>query len=140
MILNNLFLSPFCLYLWEDFYVPCSMSLNDSLHELYRTSKGVTYQCDLTNRIVLNFADQVMAFRMADFVLFRRKAERVNLHEMIFNLDDEYDYEVLEAPKSNQKLVLTLCDLVQLRDLLAGTQFTLNLNSMLHEVLYTYSY
>ncbi|OZI08850.1 hypothetical protein BWI93_06340 [Siphonobacter sp. BAB-5385] len=116
------------------------MSLNVSLHELYRTSKGVTYQCDLTNRIVLNFADQVMAFRMADFVLFRRKAERVNLHEMIFNLDDEYDFEVLEAPKSDQKLVLTLCDLVQLRDLLAGTQFTLNLNSMLHEVLYTYSY
>ncbi len=111
-----------------------------TLHELYRTAKGFTQQCDLTNRIILNFGEQVIAFRYLDFVSFRRKVDRVNLHDMIFNLDDAYDFEVIEAPKSNQQLVLTLCDLVQLRDLLSGTQFALDLNSMLHEALYTYAY
>jgi hypothetical protein len=109
------------------------------VYELYKTPKGTTYQCDVTNRIVLDFAGQISAFRYSDFVAFRRRVEHVNLHEMIFNLGDEFDVEVIEAPKADRTFVLTLCDLVQLRELLSGTQFTLNLNSMLHETLYSYA-
>ncbi len=105
--------------------------------ELYRTSKGVTYQCDVTNRIYLQFGEISASFKIKDFFIFRRTVKTVNIHEMIFNLSDEYDFEWIESPKGNIAQKLTLCEIIQLRDLLDGTKFTLELNSVLHETLVT---
>jgi len=56
---------------------------------------------------------------------------------MIFNTDDAYDVEIIRAPRTDHSFVLTLCDLVALRDLLNGTRFTLELNSLLNERIYS---
>lgn len=104
-------------------------------NELYRTAKGISWQCDLTNRIHLQFSDMEVAFKMRDFSAFQRKVQAVNIHERIYDLSDEGDFEVIEAPQHGLSLQLTLCDLIQLRELLDGTKFALKLNSMLHEAL-----
>ncbi len=104
--------------------------------ELFSNSKGVTYQCDRTARIIVEFGGYIMAFKITDFLYFKRKVDSVDLHAMIFNLSDDYDFEVIEAPQTNLSLKLTLCELVNLRDLLAGTKFMLDLNSMLYELIY----
>ncbi|MFC0185949.1 hypothetical protein SAMN04515674_113109 [Pseudarcicella hirudinis] len=109
--------------------------LHNSLSELYQNSKGTTWQCDLTHRIFLKFGETLTAFKVQDFFAFRRKVNRVNIHEMIFNLSDDYDYELVEDPRHNFSHKLTLCEIVQLRDLLDGTKFSIDMNSMLHEVL-----
>jgi hypothetical protein len=103
--------------------------------ELYRTSKGATYQCDATDRIYLQFGDISASFKIRDFFIFRRTVKTVNIHEMIFNLSDDYDFEWIESPKSGIAQKLTLCEIIQLRDLLDGTKFSLELNSLLHETL-----
>lgn len=105
-------------------------------NELYANEKGITYQCDQTARIVVVFGGSIIAFKINDFLVFKRKVEGVDLHAMIFNTSDEYDFEIIEAPTANLSFKLTLCDLVHLRDLLAGTQFMLDLNSLLHERIY----
>lgn len=105
------------------------------LHELYQNTKGITWQCDLTDRIYVQFNDTLAAFKIQDFMAFRRKVYAVDIHEMIFNLSDSFDFEVIEAPQNQLSLQLTLCEIIQLRDLLDGTKFVLSLNSMLHEVL-----
>ncbi|MFY7827929.1 MAG: hypothetical protein ACOVQ4_12430 [Flectobacillus sp.] len=106
-----------------------------ALHELYQNSKGSTYQCDLTNRIHVQFNGMLAIFRIQDFLAFRRKVLSVDIHEMIFNLSDNFDYELVEAPQAQLSWKLTLCEIVQLRDLLDGTKFVLMLNSMICEVL-----
>lgn len=113
-----------------------NVSTEPSLTELYSNTKGITYQCDRTNRIILQFGEARVAFRIADFVTFRRQVDSVDIHTMIFNTDDAYDVEVIDAPRSGHLFVLTLCDLIALRDLLAGTRFALDLNSLLYERLY----
>ena len=55
---------------------------------------------------------------------------------MIFNLSDEYDFEVIEAPQPYFSLKLTLFDLVRLRDMPTGTKFMLALNNLLCERIY----
>jgi hypothetical protein len=104
-------------------------------HELFRTSKGRSWQCDLTNRVYVQFNETETSFRIPDFFSFCKKVNSVNIHEMIYNLNDEFDYGHIEAPQNGLAMELTLCEIIQLRELLEGTRFTLKLNSLLHEVL-----
>ena len=103
--------------------------------ELHRTSKGATFQCDVTDRICVHFGTISAAFKIKDFFIFRRTIKTINIHEMIFNLSDDYDFEWIESPKGGISQQLTLCEIIQLRDLLDGTKFALDLNSVLHETL-----
>ena len=104
-------------------------------NELYKTQKGVSWQCDLTDKVYLQFGEIITAFKVQDFFIFRRKVNSVDIHEMIFNLSDDYDFELIESPKNGFSHQLTLCEIVQLRDLLDGTKFSLDMNTMLFEVL-----
>ena len=104
-------------------------------NELYRTAKGTSWQCDLTNRIHLQFGDTEVAFKMRDFSAFQRKVQAVDIYKRIYDLSDDGDFEVIETPQHGLSLQLTLCELIQLRELLNGTRFALKLNSLLHEAL-----
>ncbi len=104
-------------------------------NELYRVPKGCSWQCDLTNRVYVQFQETVTAFRPRDFFIFSRKVNAIDIHEMIYNLSDDYDFEIIESPQQGFTMQLGLCELIQLRDLLDGTKFALKLNSLLHEAL-----
>ncbi|WP_266365666.1 hypothetical protein [Tellurirhabdus rosea] len=117
--------------------MPTDLFAHTSLTELYSNAKGATFQCDRTNRLIVQFGDARIALRVADFVTFKRRVDSVDIHTMLFNLDDAYDVEIISAPRTDHLFVLTLCDLIALRDLLDGTRFVLDLNSLLCERLYT---
>lgn len=102
---------------------------------LYETIKGRTWQCDLTGKLFLEFEGTVLAFKIQEFLSFRRKINKVNILDKIFDLSDECDFEIVEAPQHNFSHRFALCELIQLRDLLNGTKFALDLNTMLYEVL-----
>jgi hypothetical protein len=102
---------------------------------LYQNDKGETWQCDLTNTIGLRFGDWQVRFSVRDFLTFCRHVNRFNIRALLFDLSDACDYQVVEAPKNALSHRLTLCELIQLRDLVNGTKFTLELGSMLHEAL-----
>lgn len=108
-------------------------------NELFSTPKGFSYQCDNSSRIILSFADMKASFRIQDFLNFRRFINKIDIQSRLFDLSDESDYEFVEAPQVNIYKKLTLCELIQLRDLVNGTHFAIELNSMLHEVLYSES-
>lgn len=105
-------------------------------NELFSTSKGFSFQCDKSSRIVVNFGEMEAAFRIHDFLNFRRFINKIDIKSKIFDLSDESDYEFVEAPQLNVYQRLTLCELIQLRELVNGTHFALELNSLLHELLY----
>ncbi|GAB3166150.1 DUF6686 family protein [Telluribacter humicola] len=106
-----------------------------SAQELFRTAKGASYQCDRSSRIILEFGDLVAAFRINEFLNFRRHVNSIDIHSKLFDLSDECDYELIEAAQQNISHKLTLCEVIQLRELVNGTHFALELNSLLHEVL-----
>ncbi|GAB2788813.1 hypothetical protein GCM10027275_37170 [Rhabdobacter roseus] len=105
--------------------------------ELFSTSKGSSYQCDRSNRVILCFGDLVTAFRIHEFVNFRRRINSIDIQSKLFDLSDECDYEVIEAPQQALPQRMALCEVIQLRELVNGTHFALELNSLLHEVLYS---
>ncbi|KAA6432825.1 hypothetical protein FEM33_24090 [Dyadobacter flavalbus] len=108
----------------------------NTLNELFSTAKGHSFQCDLTSKVILHFGEIQASFRIQDFLNFRRLINAIDIHSRIFDLSDESDYEFVEAPRLNIYHKLTLCELIQLRELVNGTFFAIELNSMLHEILY----
>lgn len=102
---------------------------------LFETNKGYTYQCDATNSIVVNFADTISRYKVQDFLIFQRKVNSVDILNMLYDLSDQCDEQLIETTKKNFSHNLTICEIVQLRELLNGTKFTLSLHSLLCDVL-----
>jgi len=101
--------------------------------EIFRTEKGAVYQCDRTSRLILDFWDTHTTFSARDFTQFRRLVDTVDVRQMALSTDSEYDVEILTPPRSERCYVLTLCEVIHLRELLDGAQLMLELNSMLRE-------
>ena len=108
-------------------------------NELFSTAKGFCVQCDLTSKINLHFGEIEASFNIRDFLSFRRFINSIDIRSKLFDLSDESDYEFVEAPQLNIYHKLTLCELIQLRELVNGTHFAIELNSLLHQLLYTES-
>ena len=101
--------------------------------DVFRTERGAVYQCDATQRLILEFWDTHTALSIRDFTLFRRMVQTIDLRQMALSTDSAYDVEILTLPRSERCYVLTLCEVVHLRELLNGTQLMLELNTMLRE-------
>ena len=104
---------------------------------LFETEKGYSYQCDVTNSIIINFADTFSTYKIQDFLIFQRKVNSVNILDMLYDLSDQSDAQLIETTKRNFSHKLNICEIVQLRELLNGTKFTLSLHSMLCDILTT---
>ena len=102
---------------------------------LFETEKGYSYQCDVTNSIIVNFADTISSYKIQDFLIFQRKVNSVDILNMLYDLSDQSDVQLIETTKRNFSRNLNICEIVQLRELLNGTKFTLSLHSMLCDVL-----
>ncbi|NID09561.1 hypothetical protein [Fibrivirga algicola] len=108
-------------------------SVPESYQEVFKTDKGAVYQCDKTNRLVLSFWGSHTPFSARDFAQFRRMVDTVNIHQMALSTDAADDVEILTLPHSERCYVLTLCEIIHLRELLSGANLMLELNSMLRE-------
>ena len=102
---------------------------------LFETKHGFSYQCDVTNSIIINFGGTIATYKVRDFLIFQRKVNSVAILDMLYDLSDKCDTKLIEATKRNFSRNLTICEIVQLRELLNGTKFSLTLYSMLNEVL-----
>ena len=122
--------------MWHNFHITRRALAVNNPNELFSTSRGFSFQCDKSSRIVIHFGEMEAFFRIHNFLNFRRFINKIDIRSKIFDLSDESDYEFVEAPQLNIYQKLTLCELIQLRELVNGTHFAIELNSMLHEVLY----
>lgn len=110
----------------------CNISVSS---ELFQTDKGASYQCDVTNRIILKFNNFELFLRIQQFQNLRRSLNQIDIKFRLFDLSDDSDHLMVEAPMVNFQKRLTLCEIIQLRELINGTYFALELNSVLHELL-----
>ena len=100
---------------------------------VFQTDRGTVYQCDRTNRLILAYCGTTTPMSVRDFVQFRRMVNTVDIHQMALSTATADDIEILITPHSEQCYMLTLCEIIHLRELLNGVSLMLELNSMLRE-------
>jgi len=98
--------------------------------ELFRTVKGVIYQDNQQNNFSLEFLDRKVAFRVQDFLHFKKIIDRINIEDLLLG-DCFQDLQIIHHKHSDHLFVFTLCDLVALKELLAGAKVMLDLNHII---------
>lgn len=103
--------------------------------EVFRTECGSVSQCNKTNTYILEYAGVTSSFKAINFLDFIKRVNKIDLEEMIFSSSSLTDITVLMPPYSERCFVLTLTDVLNLKNLLSGAKFTLHLHSVLCECL-----
>ncbi|HXH99140.1 MAG TPA: hypothetical protein VNI52_02645 [Sphingobacteriaceae bacterium] len=105
------------------------------LKELFATSAGTVYQCNRFNQYVLDFDGHLSIFKAVDFFYFKKEVENINLEEMLQSTSRSTDVAILMPHYTTTCFILTPSKVVRLKELLEGSAFTIQLNSMVYECL-----
>lgn len=108
----------------------------DHLIEVFRTNRGAVYQSNRTNKYFLEFLNYSSFFKPGDFLHFKQQVECINLEKMLQCQSRSGDIALLMPHYSDCCFILSIPDIVDLKELLTGAKFMLQLNSMVHECLY----
>lgn len=83
----------------------------------------------------MEFGGRPTIFKVRDFFHFCKEVEAINLEEMAHNPSRTADVVILMPHFTDRCFVLTLQDVLNLKELLHGAKFMINLNSMVSECL-----
>ena len=104
--------------------------------EIFRTENGCVYQCDKKRCFGVDFAGYMTEYKIPCFFALKKLVDSVDLEAMALNPCKSSDIEIISPCGSERCYVLTLPELLEFRELLAGARAMMQLNSILHERLY----
>ena len=104
------------------------------LIEIYDSPHGSVFQCNKTNSYLLKYSGIVTAFKPSDFLNFIKQVNCVNIEELIYARSGG-DTVLIMPPYCDRCFLLSLTDLLNLKDLLNSAKFNLQLCSMLNSRL-----
>ena len=107
----------------------------DCLTEIFRTENGCVFQCDEQQRFFVEFSGIRTAFKVQGLFKLKRMIDAIDIEAMVQNPCRVADFEIVHLPGCERCFVLTLTDILKLKDLLSGAAVMLELNSILSERL-----
>ncbi len=110
------------------------------LIEVFSTEHGTVYQCNRNNNFVVEFAGNCSAFKTGNFLDFTRRVNAINLSEMAKNTSRHADIVILMLHYTERCFVLTMKDVIRLKELLCGAKAMIELNSIVNECLRQYAF
>ena len=108
----------------------------EQLKEIFTTPHGAVYQCDDRGTFAVDFGGYITEYKFPCFVALKKLVDRIDLEQMVLNSSKASDIEIISPCGSDRCYVLTLSQLIEFKELLAGARVMLQLNSILHERLY----
>ncbi|MBL1408381.1 MULTISPECIES: DUF6686 family protein [Sphingobacterium] len=106
-----------------------------SVEEVFTTSQGAVYQCSRKNCYWLEFQGNTTAFKVSDFFVFKRSVDQIDIEAMLNNSSRSFDFELIMPFRTERCFLLSVEDVLNLRDLLAGAKFMLELNGQIRSIL-----
>ena len=104
--------------------------------EIFSTPNGRVVQCDQQHCFIIEFEGKKTEVSVPCFFCLKRMVDRVDLHAMASNVAPSADVEIIAPHGCGHCFALTLSQVMQLKELLAGARVMLELNSIVHERLY----
>ncbi len=108
-----------------------------NFEEIYKTPHGAVYQCSRQNCYWLEFAGNTTAFKVNDFFNFKKKIDGIDVSAMIINPSRTADFTIVMPFRTPRCFVLDINAVLNLRELLCGAKFMIELNSVVKECLRT---
>ncbi|UBM60429.1 hypothetical protein LAG90_07195 [Marinilongibacter aquaticus] len=112
--------------------------MSRSTTSLFETTVGKSWQCDLTEKVFIAFKQYQFAVSVGELRKLKNRLIALDIDGMIFDLSDDCDFHSFDLPQFQTHIKLSLCELIQLRDLFEGTWFAIELIHMCHDILGDY--
>ena len=101
------------------------------VNEVFISEHGAVYQCSKKNCYWLEFKGERSSFKVTDFLRFKEEVDGIDIDSLLTNPSRSADFTILMPYRCNRCFLLTALDILNLRDLLAGARFMIELNSLL---------
>lgn len=109
---------------------------NAVLEEVFRTQLGCVYQSDAENCLYIDFNGRAVKYTIGCFLRFKALVDKVDLAAMATDAQRASDVEIISPCACDHCYVLTLSQIAALKELLAGAQVMMELNSIIQERVY----
>lgn len=112
------------------------MKVAEQFKEIFRTPHGCVYQSDSKRCFGIDFGGYMTEYKFPCFFALKKLVDSIDVDAMALNPAKSSDIEIISPCGSERCYVLTLPELLEFKELLAGARVMLQLNSILHERLY----
>ncbi|MFD1769948.1 DUF6686 family protein [Sphingobacterium suaedae] len=106
-----------------------------NVEEVYKGANGAVYQCSRKNCYWLEFQQTTTSFKISDFFQFKRRIDAIDIASMLDDSSRSADFEIVMPFRTERCFLLSVQDVLQLRDILAGAKFMIELNSEIKKML-----
>lgn len=107
------------------------------VEEVFMTTQGAVYQCSRKNNYWLDFQDKTTSFSVSDFFCFKRKVDAIDVDAMLHDASRTSDFEIIMPFRTERCFILSVQDVLDLREILNGAKFMIELNSVVRSCLRT---
>lgn len=106
-----------------------------NVEEVYLAVEGAVYQCSRKNRYWLEFNGTTTSFSVSDFFQFKKRIDAIDLEAMLDDSSRSSDFELIMPYRTERCFILSAQDIINLRSVLAGAKFMIELNSEIKKIL-----
>lgn len=103
--------------------------------EIFKTEHGAVYQCSRKNCYWLEFQHRTTSFKVRDFMLFKKRIDAINIEGMLCDSSRSSDFEIVMPFRTERCFLLSVADILDLREILAGAKFVLELQGEVNAIL-----
>lgn len=106
-----------------------------TIEEVFKTGNGAFYQCSRKNCFWLEFMNSTTSFTVSDFFTFKKRIDSIDVVQMLKDTSRRSDFEIVMPFRSERCFLLSVQDILDLQEILAGAKFMLELNGHLKTIL-----
>lgn len=106
-----------------------------NVEEVFKTEVGAVYQCSRKNCYWLEFQDTTTSFSVSDFLLFKKRIDSINIENMLCDSSRSSDFEIVMPFRTERCFLLSVEDILNLREILDGAKFMIEFNGQMKSFL-----
>lgn len=104
--------------------------------EVFATKSGALYQSDSEKCWYIDFAGKLARFDYRNLLKLKKAVYQIDIEAKLLASDNSADVEIIFICACDHSYVITLLELIQLKELLQGTFVMLKLNHIIQDRLY----
>jgi hypothetical protein len=104
--------------------------------DVFGTQNGAVYQCDAERCWYVNFAGKIAKFDYRCLLKLKKAVYNVDIEAKLLDSSKDPDVEIIFICACDHTYILTLLQIIALKEILEGTFVMLQLNNIIQDRLY----
>jgi hypothetical protein len=104
--------------------------------EVFKTNEGAIYQCDTERCWYVDFAGKLARFDYRCLLKLRKAVYHIDIEQLLLDNTKAPDVEIIFICACDHCYVLTLLQIIALKEIIEGTFVMLELNHIIHDRLF----